>query len=208
MVKKIAIFGAQGSGKGTQAELISENCGLIHISTGDLLRQETQQKTELGNEALEYMNAGKLVPDQLMNKILDKRLHESDVEQKGFILDGYPRNISQQKSLSKITDLTEVLVVEITDEEAVRRIGGRRVTKGGKIYHVIYNPPPKDLDEEVFTRPDDTPEAIRKRLAIYHKETEPVIQEYEKQGIVKRINGMGSIAEVFELTKKVLKLQC
>ena len=205
-VRKIVIFGPQGSGKGTQAEIIAKRYGLSYLSTGVMIRKEITDKTPFGVKMEKYVHAGKLAPQGELDKIVEKYIKSKKVIKSGFILDGYPRNSKQKKFLDSITDITDVLVVNITDDEAVERIGGRLMTKSGKTFHKIYNPPPGDLKEEVFVRDDDKPKAIKERLKIYHKETEPAITAFEKQGLVKHIDGMGSIQEVTELVKKALDI--
>lgn len=197
---KIILIGPQGSGKGTQAKLLSKKFKIPKISTGDILRQNTEKKTELGKIAASFTNTGKLVHDDVINEIVKKRLSEDDCKN-GFILDGYPRKIMQAEFLKKITDIDYVLEIYISDREAVRRISGRRSCKCGDVYHIFYNPPRIDekcnkCGSQLFQRDDDKEETVRKRLDIYHKETEPLIEFYKDKHT--RINGEQPIEDVFK----------
>lgn len=205
--KGIIIFGPQGSGKGTQAELLSKKFGSVYIASGNIFRQEIEQKTKLGKAAEGYIRQGRLVPDSLTIKIIQNHLNELEVKKCGFILDGFPRNQAQMRSLETMARITDVVVIDISDQEAVFRIGGRLSCVCGKTYHTTFNPPKNDslcdaCGRKLETRKDDTPASIRKRLSLYHKETEAVFSYYEKKGILKRINGEKSIPEVY---KEVLK---
>ncbi|MBU0612990.1 adenylate kinase [Patescibacteria group bacterium] len=199
-IKRIVVFGPQGSGKGTQAEMISQDLNLPWIATGNIYRQHIQEQTELGKIAEQYIKEGKLVPDDITNKLVAERLKEHDAH-KGFIFDGYPRNIDQAKIFSDMVKIDAVLEIAISDEEAISRISGRRVCPCGVSYHTKNNPPKKEglcdkCGESLIHREDDTEPVIKERLAIYHHDTEPVLDMYLKQGILIRINGEQSIADV------------
>jgi adenylate kinase len=201
---KLIFVGPQASGKGTQAKIIAEKLGLVHISTGDLLRNAEGDFKERVNS---YVEEGKLVPDELILAILKERLSSEDIS-KGFILDGFPRNLNQAKELKKIVEIDKVIEISISDEEAIKRLGGRvNCPSCGSIFNILTNPPKeKDIcdncGERLMKRADDEEEAIKKRLEIYHLETEPILKEYPSF----RINGAQTIEKVsqdilFELEK-------
>jgi adenylate kinase len=197
---KLILVGPQGSGKGTQAKIISEKLALPHISTGDLFRALTG---ELKAEVDTIVNSGKLVPDELTVKILKERISKEDCKN-GFILDGFPRNISQAKALDSITKVDKIIEISITDDEAVKRIGTRlSCKKCGSVYNLVTNPPKvantcDKCSSPLIQRADDTEESLRKRLQIYHDETEPILEYYSST----KINGDQSIENV---TKDILK---
>jgi len=202
---RIVILGPQASGKGTQAKLISEKLSIPHISTGDIFRKNIKEETELGKEVSSYLNSGRLVPDEVTNKIAEARLKENDCNN-GFILDGYPRNIEQAEVLDSITNLDGAINVEIPDNQVVFRLEGRRTCsnkKCSRIYNINTSPSKEEgkcdkCGADLYQREDDKPEAIKKRLEIYHNETSPLIFYYKKKGILKKINGMQPIEKVFE----------
>ncbi|MBU4332354.1 adenylate kinase [Patescibacteria group bacterium] len=208
--KNIILFGPQGSGKGTQADILAEKFGMPHISTGEIFRQEIKEHTEIGKMAEQIINAGSLMPDDVTNEIVAKRL-KKEATQEGFILEGYPRNINQAKALDSVIGIDLALEVWISDDEAVMRIGGRRTCpKCGAIYHLKFKPPRQDRvcdvdSEELVIRDDDKEEAVRKRLADYHEQTEPLIDFYKEKNIYKRINGMPPISEVTESIMEVVE---
>ncbi|MFA5258769.1 MAG: adenylate kinase [Candidatus Pacearchaeota archaeon] len=195
----IIFIGPQGSGKGTQAKIISEKLDLVHISTGDLFRGLT--KGELKEEVDSYINKGNLVPDEVTIKILNERISREDCK-KGFILDGFPRNVVQANLLEKITQINQVIEINISDEIAIKRISSRlSCKKCGTIYNLETNPPkePNICDkcqEELYRRADDNPEAIKKRLETYHNETKPVLKKY--QSILTTIDGNQEIDKIAE----------
>ncbi|MFA6254916.1 MAG: adenylate kinase [Patescibacteria group bacterium] len=206
---KIIIFGPQGSGKGTQAELIARRHAWPYISTGDIFRYHLKNQTELGKKVAEYINVGHLVPDELTNEIVQNRIHQPDCAT-GFVLDGYPRNKSQLEFLAGITKIDLAIAIELTDAEAIARLADRLACKCGLSYHPLNNPPksPGVCDKcggELFKRDDDTPDAIRKRLEIYHTETEPLLAIYEKSGILHRVDGSKSIEEVYQQVEEIIK---
>jgi len=200
---KIILMGPQGSGKGTQAKRLSKKLGIPHISVGDLLRD---YNGELKEELRSYMNQGKLVPIELLGSILEERLNKKDCK-KGFILDGFPRNMEQWKMLDSMCDIDKVVEIHISDEEAIRRLEGRvTCEKCREGFNNITIPPKKKgiCDEcggKLVKREDDEGKAIKKRLEIYHKETKPLLKHYD--GI--KINGEQSIEKVSEDLLKVLE---
>lgn len=199
----IALFGIQGSGKGTQAQRLSALLRVPHISPGELFRQAVAEKTSLGKQVGALIVGGHLVPDDVTNNLMAATLGKSEMHS-GFILDGYPRNEAQAQALDMMTTLTHAIVIEITDEESVRRLSQRRVCPGcGTSYHVESTPPVHDekcdgCGRKLLQRDDDTPAAIRKRLAIYHTRTEPITRRYADRNILFRIDGMGGIDEVWD----------
>jgi len=205
---KIIIFGPQGSGKGTQAELIARRHGLPYISTGDIFRYHLKNQTSLGNKVVEYINNGNLVPDELTNEIVQDRINQPDCES-GYVLDGYPRNKAQQEFLADITAVDHAIVIELDDEEAVKRLAGRLACKCGLSYHTEFNPPTtKDKCDKcaggLFKREDDKPEAIKQRLAIYHDETEAIFDFYDKQGKIFKVDGNQGIEDVYQEIDKFI----
>lgn len=197
---RIILLGPQGSGKGTQAGLLSKKLNVPKITTGDILRDNEKEGTKLGKLASSYMNKGKLIPDETINKIVEERLNKENCK-KGFVLDGYPRNVKQAEMLKKMTDIDFVIEIAISDKEAIKRISGRRSCKCGEVYHISYNPSkvPETCDKcgsRLFQRDDDKEELVKKRLEIYHKETEPLTEFYKDKHI--RIDGEQSIEKVFE----------
>jgi adenylate kinase len=200
----IVLLGPQGSGKGTQAKFISKKFNIPHISTGDIFRKNIKEETELGKLASSYINKGELVPDEVTNKLVESRIKEDDCKE-GYILDGFPRNLSQAKFLDSITKISHAVDIEIPDEEVIFRLEGRRTCTNkecGAIYNVNTSPKPKNENKcdkcgsDLFQRDDDKPEAIKKRLEIYHNETSPLIAYYEKKGVLIKIDGTKSIEEV------------
>jgi adenylate kinase len=210
----IILFGPPGAGKGTQAKKLVDFYGIPQISTGDILRANVRDGTELGLAAREYMDKGELVPDEVLIGIIKNRLKEQDCE-KGFILDGYPRTLPQADSLAVLLDeldkpIDVVLNLEVPDEELVERISGRLMCNCGASYHRTFNPPKKEgfcdiCGGEVFQRADDKEKAVQNRLNVYTKQTEPLIDYYAKQGILVTLDGTKDINEVFEDIKAVLK---
>ena len=190
------LFGPPGAGKGTQAEIIVEMTGKPQISTGDMLRSAVSQGTELGLEARGYMEAGKLVPDQVIIGLIEDRLSESDASN-GVLFDGFPRTIPQAEALSEITEVSAVISIEVPDEDIVDRIVGRRMDpETGEIYHVSFKPPPPELSNRLVQRKDDNEETVRMRLAAYHDQTKPLGDWYGNMGILSSVDGTGTIQEV------------
>lgn len=192
---RIVLVGAPASGKGTQANVLSERFGIPKISTGDMLRAARQAGTELGREAEKYMNAGQLVPDEVVIGLVDERLAEPDA-QKGFILDGFPRTVPQAEALSALLErrgmtLDAVIQLDVARELLMERATLRRTDKRtGQIYHLKYNPPPPDADLE--HRADDREETVAARLDQYDAMTAALLPHYEQQGLLRRIEGVGA----------------
>lgn len=197
----IVLFGAPGAGKGTQAKFIVDKYGIPQISTGDILRAAVTNQTKLGIEAKKYMDAGKLVPDEVVNGLVAERLAEKDCE-KGFIMDGFPRTVVQAKELDKILknlgkEIEKVIALNVPDADIIERITGRRTSKlTGKIYHIKFNPPVDEKEEDLVQRADDTEEVVVKRLSTYHEQTAPVFDYYKAQNKVSEIDGTRSLDEI------------
>ena len=190
----IVLFGAPGAGKGTQAKELIKKYEIPQISTGDILREAIANKTPLGLEAKKLMDGGNLVSDDIVNGLVEARLQEADCE-KGFILDGFPRTVAQAEALDKILEkfnkkIEKVIALDVSDDEIIERITGRRVSKKtGKIYHIKYNPPVDEKEEDLEQRADDNKETVMKRLAVYNKQTDPVLEYYKKQNKVYTVDG-------------------
>ena len=202
---KLLIIGPQAAGKGTQADLLAKKLGIPHISTGEILREEERKGTPFGVAIGRRINDGSLIPDNLIWQITQERL---DQNPNGWILDGFPRNEEQAKTLDAHAPVDKVLIIDVPKEVTIERISGRRICSScGKDYHVKYKPPQKEncCDDDrsaLEQREDDTPKAIEKRLAIYHMSTEPLIQHYKERVIM--INGNQGIQEVFaEIQQKL-----
>ncbi|MFA6603643.1 MAG: adenylate kinase [Patescibacteria group bacterium] len=205
----IIMIGPQGSGKGTQSEKMSEKLGIPTISLGKLFRAEIERNTGLGRDLAGYIERGELVPTDLVNQVMAERLTEEDTVG-GFIVDGYPRTKDQAEALDELMtkinrQVTHVISLDIADDEAVRRLSGRRVCSNQDCelnYHIEFNPPKGSPDKcdrcgsPLIQRADDTPEVIRQRLSLYHHDTQPLIDFYSARGLVRRIDGTRPIAEV------------
>lgn len=208
MVLKIALFGPQGSGKGTQAELLEREYHLPLIMPGNIFRQHIKEATPLGLEVQGILKSGGLVPNEITNQIILGRLSEPDCTA-GFVLDGFPRNLAQADALDQYASLTHVFLIEISDAEAQKRIVERRMCACGMTYHLTHRPPKKSgicdkCGQKLFQREDDTESALAKRLKIYHDESEPIMARYAQAGILHRINGAVSIQEVWMQIKNIL----
>ena len=205
---KLIMLGAPGSGKGTQAKFITKKYGLPQISTGDLLRDAVKRETALGVKAKEFLNTGTLVPDEIVLELLKERLLNDDCSN-GFILDGYPRNLTQAKQLANITDIDLVVNIDVDIGLLVTRITGRRTCKKcGAIFHLEFNPPSQEkvcdkCSGELFQRADDTEETVKIRLETYENQTKPLIEHYKNQSILKTLISDGTIEE---MRLKVIKL--
>jgi adenylate kinase len=205
----LILLGPPGAGKGTQAERLREDFGLPHISTGDILRAQVTQDTELGKQARRYMEAGELVPDDVIVGMIRGRINAGDARD-GFLLDGFPRNLKQADALAETLReldrrLTAALLIDMPDDELVRRLAGRRVCvkNPSHIYHIEFDPPKHEgiCDQDgsrLVQRDDDKEETIRKRLEVYHSQTEPLIDYYDRAGLLRRFDGQRSAEEVHD----------
>lgn len=205
-MKNIILLGAPGAGKGTQASLISEEYNVPHISTGDILRRNIKEGTPLGVKAKEYIDAGALVPDEVVIGLVESRLKEDDCNN-GYILDGFPRTIAQAEALDKVANIDLAINIDVPFDLIVSRLGGRRVCKCGATYHVSTlngETKCKACGDELFIRDDDKPETVQNRLRVYEAQTQPLIDYYGKQGKVVDIEATGTIEQIFENIKKVL----
>jgi adenylate kinase len=211
---KIVMLGAPGAGKGTQAEMLAEKYGIPHISTGDIFRMNIKNGTELGKEAKTYMDQGLLVPDELTVRILLDRVAKDDCKN-GYLLDGFPRNIPQanvlEEALSKLGDKIDYAInVEVPDDNIIRRMSGRRACLAcGATYHIEHVPPKKEgicdkCGEELVLRDDDRPETVGNRLQVYKDQTQPLIEFYEKKGVLHNVDGTKNMNEVFEAIVTIL----
>ena len=210
----LILFGPPGAGKGTQAERLRGDFRLPFISTGEMLRAHVQQDTALGHQAKAFMDDGKLVPDELIVAMAAERLQEDDAHD-GFILDGFPRTVAQAEALDELLAelhrrITGALLIDVPDEEVVKRISGRRVcVKAGHNYHIEFDPPKNDsvCDQDgsrLIQRDDDKPDVVRKRLVEYHEKTSPLIDYYDSKGLMRRIDGTRSPAEVHDRIRAVI----
>ncbi len=202
----LVLLGPPGSGKGTQGERLNADLHLPYYATGDILRGAVRDQTALGKSAKEYMERGDLVPDELIVGIIAERI-DSEEAREGFILDGFPRTTPQAEALdAKLGELgrevSSVLLISVSDDEVIRRLGGRRTCEAeGHVYHVEFNPPKVegvcDIDgSPLIVRDDDKPDVIRKRLSTYHEKTEPLVAYYESKGVLERVDGAREPAEV------------
>jgi adenylate kinase len=210
----LVLLGPPGSGKGTQGERLNEDLRLPYYATGDILRAAVRDETELGRTAQEYMDRGDLVPDEVIVGVIAERI-DSPEALDGFILDGFPRTTPQAEALdAKLTELgravTGVLLIDVSDDEVVRRLGGRRTCEAnGHVFHVEFEPPQQegvcDIDgSELIVREDDKPEVIRKRLATYHEKTEPLVSYYDHRSVLRRIPGEAPPDQVEEDIRRTL----
>lgn len=211
---KIIMLGAPGAGKGTQAKKIAEKYEIPHISTGDIFRLNIKNGTELGKKAKEYMDQGLLVPDELVVDLVVDRLGKEDCR-KGYVLDGFPRTIPQAEALDQALKaagekMEYAIDIEVPDENIVTRMSGRRACVGcGATYHLVYAPTKTegicdDCGAELILRDDDQPETVRKRLNVYHEQTQPLITYYRNSGILKSIDGTVDIDEIFASIENIL----
>ena len=211
---KIIMLGAPGAGKGTQAKMIAEKCGIPHISTGDIFRANIKNGTELGAKAKEYMDKGLLVPDELVCDLVVDRIQQADCE-KGYILDGFPRTIPQAEALENALNAIEqkldyAIDIDVPDENIINRMSGRRACVGcGATYHLEYAPTKVEgvcdvCGKELILRDDDKPETVKKRLGVYHEQTQPLIDYYTNAGILKTVDGTIDINDVFQAIVDIL----
>jgi adenylate kinase len=210
----LVLLGPPGSGKGTQGERLNEDLRLPYYATGDILRGAVREETELGKTAKEYMDRGDLVPDEVIVGVIAERIDSSEARD-GFILDGFPRTTPQAEALdAKLSELgrsvTAVVLIDVSDDEVVRRLGGRRTCEAnGHVFHVEFEPPKQedvcDIDgSELIVRDDDKPEVIRKRLETYHEKTEPLVSYYDSRSVLRRIAGEAPPQEVAEKIRRTL----
>lgn len=210
----LVLLGPPGAGKGTQAERLVEDFGVPYYSTGIILREAVAEESELGKEAKKYMDEGELVPDELINKVIAERLDSGEADD-GFLLDGFPRTIGQAEMLEKTLEgrgreLSGVLLIDAPDDEVVRRLSGRRTcAKNSHVYHLDFDPPKNDgvCDQDgsrLIQRDDDKPETVRKRLSVYHDQTEPLIKWYEDRGLLRRFDGTRPPDEVHDRIRATL----
>jgi adenylate kinase len=216
----LVLLGPPGSGKGTQGERLQEDLELPYYATGDILRAAVREGTELGKAAKDYMDRGDLVPDEVIVGMIGERIDSSEAAD-GFILDGFPRTAPQAEALAAKLgelgrELTAVLLIDVSDEEVVRRLGGRRTcVENGHVFHVEFNPPEQegvcDVDgSELITRDDDEPEVIRHRLEQYHEKTAPLIEHYDSQSLLRQIDGAAApdaVADEIQRTLATLRLE-
>jgi adenylate kinase len=210
----LVLLGPPGSGKGTQGERLNEDLRLPYYATGDILRAAVRDETELGRTAKGYMDRGDLVPDEVIVGVIAERIDSSEALD-GFILDGFPRTTPQAEALdAKLDELgravTAVLLIDVSDDEVVRRLGGRRTCEAnGHVFHVEFEPPQEegvcDIDgSPLIVRDDDKPEVIRKRLETYHEKTEPLVAYYDSRSVLRRIQGEAAPEEVAEQIRRTL----
>lgn len=212
--KDLILMGPPGGGKGTQSQRLVTDLGIPQISTGDMLRAAVREGTSLGRQAKGYMDKGELVPDEVIIGLVKERLRNGDA-QKGFILDGFPRTVAQAEALDKMLEaagreIARVVDLDVPDSEIMGRVTGRRVCRScGATYHVRFDPPKKEgvcdkCGGEVYQRDDDTEATVAKRLSVYHDQTRPLLEYYEKQGLLKHVNGVGELSEVSRRLKEAL----
>lgn len=208
---KLILLGAPGAGKGTQAEVICQKLNIPAISTGNLLRAAVKNQTELGKAAQTYMDGGQLVPDELVIKMLSERLEEDDCKG-GFILDGFPRTVPQAEALDRMgVEIDRVVDLEVADEDIARRMSGRRVCLNcGASYHLEYKPSKTEgvcdkCGSEIVLRKDDEPETVKARLLVYHEQTEPLKEYYQKQQKLHVVHGQEKVEDTSALTLRALE---
>ena len=213
---RIVLLGGPGSGKGTQAKKLTEKYGVPQISTGDIFRAAVKEGTPMGTKAKEYMDKGELVPDDVVVGVVEERLAKPDLDG-GFMLDGFPRTLPQAESLDNIMaklskGIDHAVLVDVPDGELMKRLTGRRTCRNsdcGKMYHVMFNPPKKEgicdaCGSELYQRDDDSEATIRERLNVYAEQTAPLIDYYDKKGLLRKVAGVGPIDDIFASIVKVL----
>ena len=211
---KIIMLGAPGAGKGTQAKMIAEKYGIPHISTGDIFRANIKNGTELGKKAKTFMDAGQLVPDELTLDLIMDRFKNDDCKN-GYVLDGFPRTIPQAEALDEALKaegekIDYAIDVDVPDENIVRRMGGRRACVNcGATYHIVYKPTEIEgkcdkCGNDLIVRDDDKPETVQSRLEVYHKQTQPLIDYYKGQNVLKSVDGTADMNDVFNAIVEIL----
>ncbi len=206
---KLIFLGPPGSGKGTQAKILAEKLKIPHISTGDIFRVNIKNQTVLGRKASEFMNQGLLVPDEITNAMVKNRLNDKDTKE-GFILDGYPRTIPQAEFLDNIIKIDKVINFELDDNEVVKRISGRRTCKNcGSAFHIIFLKPKKEnicdkCNNDLAQRDDEKPDVVKKRLDVYKKQTEPLIDYYKKKKVLVDVSAYPSIEDIGKEVEKII----
>jgi adenylate kinase len=214
---RIVLLGGPGSGKGTQAQKLTTKLAVPQISTGDIFRAALKEGTPMGLKAKTFMEKGELVPDDVVIGVVEERLTKPDLD-KGYMLDGFPRTLPQAEALDKILqsqgkNIDHAILVDVPDEELVGRLSGRRTCKNsdcGAMFHVMFNAPKKEgicdkCGAELYQRADDSEATIRERLTVYNDATAPLINFYEKKGLLRRVKGVGPIEEIFAQIEKVLR---
>jgi adenylate kinase len=212
----LILFGPPGAGKGTQAERLVDDFDLPYYATGDILRAAVKDETELGRKVKDYMDRGDLVPDEVINEVMVERVESSEAED-GFLLDGFPRNVDQAQALDDELarlgrELTAALLIEVDDDEVIRRLSGRRVcVKSAHLYHVEFDPPKREgvCDQDgskLIQRDDDQPDTVKHRLEVYREQTSPLAELYEKRGTLRRFDGSRSTTEVHDHIRATLAI--
>jgi len=208
----LVFLGPPGAGKGTQAKLLSQRMGFLHLSTGDLLREAVKNQTPLGKKAKEYMDRGELVPDELIVQLIEETMPKDG----NVILDGFPRTVNQALALEEMLKgkgekISKVLFFDVADEVIIDRLSGRRVcSKCGAVYHVKYNPPKVEgvcdlCGGSLVQRDDDREEVVKKRLEVYRKQTQPLIEFYQDRGIIYKLDAGKGVEELFEEVKGLVR---
>ncbi len=203
---RLVLLGPPGAGKGTQARLLETRYNIPQVASGDLLRAAVRARTALGIEAKRFMDRGALAPDELVHKVIEERLAQPDAKE-GFILDGYPRTVAQAETLEKALSartqkITSVMAIIVPDEEIIKRISGRRTCRNcGAMYHLIFDPPRNvdtcnDCNGELYQREDDAEDTVRMRLEVYAAATQPLLEFYQRRGMLARIDGIGRLEDV------------
>ncbi|HEV3111184.1 MAG TPA: adenylate kinase [Candidatus Binataceae bacterium] len=212
---RLVLLGPPGAGKGTQAKQLEEELKIPQIASGDLLRLAVRNKVPLGVEAKRYMDQGTLVPDDLVVRLIEERLSQPDAA-KGFILDGFPRTLAQAEALREMLErnhqtIDRVLALVVPDQEIIKRISGRRTCKNcGAMYHTIFDPPRNvglcnKCNSELYQRDDDAEDTVKMRLEVYDTQTRPLLSHYQDQGLLRRIDGIGSLSDVQRRIKAAIQ---